>query len=127
MLDALIKCGDIEKARSVFDATTNKTVPVYGTIMTGYTKNNQPEEAIEIFNDAETQRFLRKENPNSFADTKMVGGDSRLVVYLCAMTALSNLAMSDVSESIVKGIPSTLLVHPHIQNALIDMWVSDHP
>ena len=51
--------------------------------------------------------------------------DSALVIYLCALNAASHLAMSDIAEDIVKQVPANFLVHPHIQNTLIDMWVSE--
>jgi hypothetical protein len=35
MLDALMKCGDLTKAQSLFDATPNKVVPMYGAMMAG--------------------------------------------------------------------------------------------
>ena len=52
--------------------------------------------------------------------------ESKMVIYLSAVTALAHLAMSDIAEDIVKQIPSNFLDHLRIRNALIDMWVSEH-
>ena len=49
-----------------------------------------------------------------------------MVIYLSVIHALSHLAISDMSEWIVDGIPATYLVHPHIKNSLVDMWVGVH-
>ena len=35
MLDALMKCGDLNTAQSLFDAAPNKVVPMYGAMMAG--------------------------------------------------------------------------------------------
>ncbi|CAF1145535.1 unnamed protein product [Adineta steineri] len=50
LLDALMKCGDIEHAESLFDKTTNKTIQMYGAIMKGYVQNDQAKKAIDLFN-----------------------------------------------------------------------------
>ena len=66
LLDALMKCGDVEHAQSVFDSSTSKAPSVYGALMKGnnrqididmnlnfffegYVKNNMPERAIDLF------------------------------------------------------------------------------
>ncbi len=35
LLDALMKCGDIEHAESLFNASTNKVLPMYGAMVKG--------------------------------------------------------------------------------------------
>ena len=35
LLDALMKCGDVANARSLFDASTQKVVHMYGAMMKG--------------------------------------------------------------------------------------------
>ena len=35
LLDALMKCNDIPSAESLFNRTTNKTLPMYGAMMNG--------------------------------------------------------------------------------------------
>ncbi len=35
LLDALMKCGDIEHAQSLFNKSTNKVLPMYGAMMKG--------------------------------------------------------------------------------------------
>jgi hypothetical protein len=92
----------------------------------GYTKNDQPSEAIEIFTGVELQQLLQAKTSHSFAGTRMDVAESTMVIYLCAVTTLADLAMSDMAEDIVKQIPSNFLAHLRIRNALIDMWVSEH-
>jgi pentatricopeptide repeat protein len=126
LLDALIKCGDVGNARSLFDSTENKVVPMYGAMMTGYTKNNQPGKALELFTAMEIEQVFPDKKRNALIDAKMTGADSTLVLYLCAIDAASHLAMSDISDAILQRIPPSFLVHSHMQNALINMWVSKH-
>ena len=35
LLDALMKCGDVATARSLFNSTKNKVVPMFGAMMAG--------------------------------------------------------------------------------------------
>jgi hypothetical protein len=35
LLDALMKCGDITSAQTLFDTSTKKTLPMYGVMMKG--------------------------------------------------------------------------------------------
>jgi hypothetical protein len=37
LLDALMKCGDIINAQSLFDTSTNKSLGMYGAMMKGKT------------------------------------------------------------------------------------------
>ncbi|UJR15099.1 hypothetical protein I4U23_002066 [Adineta vaga] len=49
LIDALMKCGDVENARSVFDSCKSKTIHMFGALMDGYVKNGMPQQAIDIF------------------------------------------------------------------------------
>jgi pentatricopeptide repeat protein len=35
LIDALMKCGDVRQARSLFDRSTRKILPLYGTVIKG--------------------------------------------------------------------------------------------
>ncbi|CAF1308155.1 unnamed protein product [Adineta steineri] len=50
LLDALMKCGDIKHAESLFDKSINKTLDMYGAMMKGYIKNNHAKKATDLFN-----------------------------------------------------------------------------
>lgn len=41
LIDALMKCGDVRHARSLFDRSTRKVLPLYGTIMKGSKRDSQ--------------------------------------------------------------------------------------
>ena len=71
-------------------------------------------------------RLLREEQSTSLTATKTNKTESQMAIYLSVIHALSHLAMSDMSEWIVNDIPSAFLVHPHMKNSLVDMWVSVH-
>jgi pentatricopeptide repeat protein len=36
LIDALMKCGDVENARSLFDMSKKKVLPMYGAMMKGF-------------------------------------------------------------------------------------------
>jgi pentatricopeptide repeat protein len=67
LIDALMKCGNVNYAQSLFDTPTKKTLEMYGAMMKGnnyyiflsifnqtffkgYIKNNQINKAIDLFN-----------------------------------------------------------------------------
>ena len=47
LLDALMKCGDVAHAQSLFDKSTNKVLPMYGAMM----KGNDYQEYKRIYQD----------------------------------------------------------------------------
>ncbi|CAF4518995.1 unnamed protein product, partial [Rotaria socialis] len=50
LLDAFMKCKDVENAQLLFDKTKNKPLPMYGAMMKGYIENNLSHKAIDLFN-----------------------------------------------------------------------------
>jgi len=108
-LDALMKCGDTEEAQSLFDASTNKILPMYTVMMYGFNKNKNPEKTLDLFNQMKIDRI----EPN-------------FIIYFCVIKALSKIGDCSLSESITEQIPNSILVDSQIQNALIDMWVSSN-
>ena len=54
LLDALMKCGDVEHAQSLFHSANDKVLSMYGAMMKGYVKNKMPECAIELFDQVKT-------------------------------------------------------------------------
>ncbi|CAF3526467.1 unnamed protein product [Rotaria socialis] len=50
LLDAFMKCKDVENAQLLFDKTKNKPLPMYGAMMKGYIENNSSHKAIDLFN-----------------------------------------------------------------------------
>ncbi|CAF4461897.1 unnamed protein product, partial [Rotaria magnacalcarata] len=53
LLDALMKCGDVAHAESLFYSSKQKVLSSYGAMMKGYVDNNLPEKAIDLFNEIE--------------------------------------------------------------------------
>ncbi|CAF5119674.1 unnamed protein product, partial [Rotaria magnacalcarata] len=51
LLDALMKCGDVAHAESLFYSSKEKVLSSYGAVMKGYVDNNLPEKAIALFNE----------------------------------------------------------------------------
>ena len=107
LLDALMKCGDVTTAESLFDKSNEKALSMYRVMITGYNKTNNPSKTLSLFNQMKLNGFK--------ADT---------TIYLSAIKALSQVGDYETSQSIVKQIPDSFLVDNQIQNALIDMWVS---
>ncbi|KAL6597514.1 hypothetical protein ACP70R_046954 [Stipagrostis hirtigluma subsp. patula] len=48
-LDMYVKCGEMEKAREVFDKMREKDAVAWGAIVGGYAANGHPREALELF------------------------------------------------------------------------------
>ena len=89
-------------------------------IYPGYTTNDMSRKAIELFDEVKRKDLL----PRVHSETNVANDESSLTIYLLTIGAAARLYDLSLSESIIKHIPSSYLSHPHIQNALIDMWVS---
>jgi pentatricopeptide repeat protein len=48
-LDLYVKCGEMDKAREVFDKMRNKDVVAWAAMVGGYASNGHPQEALELF------------------------------------------------------------------------------
>ncbi|CAF4293710.1 unnamed protein product, partial [Adineta steineri] len=105
LLDALIKCGDIKQAESLFDKTTNKTIEMYGAIMNGFNLENNPIKTL-----------------NLFKKMKVDNVQGNIAIFRCVMKALSQTGDYELSQSIIKQVPNSFFVNNQIQYALIDMW-----
>jgi pentatricopeptide repeat protein len=106
LLDAFMKCGDVADAQSVFNKLTKKDLPMYGTMMSGFNKENYPSETLDLFNQMKLDQMK-----------------ANIVIYLCVIKALSQIGDYSISQSIVRQIPDSFLDDNRIQNTLIDMWV----
>ena len=106
LLIALMKCGDVKSAESLF-AQMEKSVISYASLMTGFNHNDQPDKTINLFYRMRTESL----EPDSF-------------VYLYVIKALAQLGDSSLAKTIVEEMPTVHLENDWVQTALIDMWVS---
>jgi pentatricopeptide repeat protein len=107
LIDALMKCGDVKHAQSLFNTSSKKILAMYGAMMNGFNITNYPEKTLNLFN-----------------QMKIDGIESDYIIYVCVIKALSEIGDYSIAQSIVKQIPNDFLVNRRVQNALIDMWVS---
>jgi pentatricopeptide repeat protein len=106
-LDTLMKCGDVEYAESLFMKSTNKVLSMYGVMMNGFNKDNNPFKVLHLF-----------------SQMKKDGFEGDIVIYLRVIKSLSQIGDYSIGQSFVKQLPDCFRVNNHIENALIDMWVS---
>ncbi|KAE8022609.1 hypothetical protein FH972_008394 [Carpinus fangiana] len=50
LIDMYSKCGDVEKARRIFDQMSRKNLATWNAIITGYVQHGLMEEAIQLYN-----------------------------------------------------------------------------
>jgi pentatricopeptide repeat protein len=106
LIDALMKCGDVAHAQSLFDTSQKKVIPIYGAMMSGFNKENYPSKTLDLFNQMKLDQMK-----------------ANIVIYLNVIKALSQIGDYSISQSIVRQIPDSFLDDNRIQNTLIDMWV----
>ncbi|CAF1413922.1 unnamed protein product [Rotaria magnacalcarata] len=119
LLDALMKCGDVAHAESLFYSSKHKVLSSYGAMMEGYVENNLAEKTIELFNELKNPAGV-----NTVLLNQMKLGDiqSSIPIYLSAIKAVSQIGDYSKAQSIVKQIPDCLLIENQIPSALIDLW-----
>ncbi|WOH10447.1 hypothetical protein DCAR_0729916 [Daucus carota subsp. sativus] len=63
LIDMYAKCGTMDRAKSVFDAMSNRDVISWTTMITGYAINGEVEEAIVTFKHMDAEKIM----PNSIS------------------------------------------------------------
>ncbi|CAF3862478.1 unnamed protein product [Rotaria magnacalcarata] len=102
LLDALMKCGDVAHAESLFYISKQKVLPMYGAMMKGYVDNNLPEKAIDLFNEIE--------NPD----------DVNMIILFNACAQLKTKEALDLVKKTSKQIPKSFYSNPHLLTSLLD-------
>ncbi|CAL4897260.1 unnamed protein product [Urochloa decumbens] len=108
-LDLYVKCGEMEKARAVFDKMQNKDAVAWGAMVGGYASNGHPREALELFFAMQTQGGM---TPECYT---VVG----------ALSACARLGALDLGRQAVAMLPhwdQEVLDNPVLGTALIDMY-----
>lgn len=105
LLDALIKCGDTSSAHLLFSQMRKCSVN-YGMLMSGLNEENNFDKTLDLY------REMKKD-----------GVEADSLNYLHVIKALARIGDYSLSDSVVKQIPSSVLLDYQIQTALIDMWV----
>ncbi|KAG2669397.1 hypothetical protein I3760_14G033000 [Carya illinoinensis] len=106
LVDMYAKCGDMEKARCVFDRMGEKDIVTWSTMIQNYALNGLPKEALDLFFQ------MRRENlkPDRYA---MVG-------VLSACARLGALDLGDWASGLMDR--NEFLTNPVLGTALIDMY-----
>ena len=140
LLDALMKCGDINRAESLFAELTTKELSMYGAMIKGnielqidekgnlffdeigYRANEMWIEVLDLFNELKRTNLLQEKEIKKRVN-KLDDMESKLTIYHCIINASSQLGMLSMSEGIIDEIPFNIQMNSSIQNCLIDMWV----
>ncbi|KAJ1273756.1 hypothetical protein BS78_05G008600 [Paspalum vaginatum] len=105
-LDLYVKCGEMEKARGVFDKMENKDAVAWGAMVGGYASNGHPQEALDLFFAMQAEGA----KPDSYA---VVG----------ALSACTRLGALDLGWRAVRMVHwDEVLDNPVLGTALIDMY-----
>ncbi|CAL4912002.1 unnamed protein product [Urochloa decumbens] len=108
-LDLYVKCGEMEKARAVFDRMKNKDAVAWGAMVGGYASNGHPREALELF----------------FAMQTKGGMTPECYTVVGALSACARLGALDLGRRAVGMLPhwdEEVLDNPVLGTALIDMY-----
>lgn len=57
LMEMFIKCGVIHEARQAFDRMDDRDIVTWGTMISGYTQNGKPSEALELFEYMKSQHI----------------------------------------------------------------------
>ena len=105
-LDLYVKCGEMEKAREVFDRMQDKDVVAWSAMVGGYASNGLPREALELFFAMQAEGM----RPDCYT---VVG----------ALSACTRLGALDLGRRAVGMLRwDEFLDNPVLGTALIDMY-----
>ncbi|CAF3994279.1 unnamed protein product [Rotaria magnacalcarata] len=102
LLDALMKCGDVAHAESLFSSAKEKVLSSYGAMMKGYLDNNLSQKAIDF--------FYKIENPD----------DIHMIILLNACAQLKTKEALDLVKKISNRIPKSFFLNPRLLTSLLD-------
>ena len=106
LLNALIKCGDCERAEKIFRKTA-KSVIGYGNLMNGFNDAKEPEHTLALYKELKTSEIAANE-----------------VIFLLVIQALSQVKIGRIARDIISEMPKVMQKDRSIQTSLISMWVS---
>jgi pentatricopeptide repeat protein len=105
-LDLYVKCGEMQKARAVFDKMQNKDAVAWGAMVGGYASNGHPQEALELFFAMQAEGMM----PECYT----VAG---------ALSACTRLGALDLGRRAARMVHwDEVLDNPVLGTALIDMY-----
>ncbi|KAI9380633.1 hypothetical protein POPTR_016G128900v4 [Populus trichocarpa] len=106
LVDFYGKCGNMERARSVFDGMLEKNIVSWSSMIQGYASNGLPKEALDLF----FKMLNEGLKPDCYA---MVG-------VLCSCARLGALELGDWASNLING--NEFLDNSVLGTALIDMY-----
>ncbi|KAJ6750441.1 hypothetical protein OIU85_001019 [Salix viminalis] len=106
LVDFYVKCGNMVRARSVFDGMLDKNIVSWSSMIQGYASNGLPTEALDLF----FKMLNEGLKPDCYA---MVG-------VLCSCARLGALELGDWASNLISG--HEFLGNPVLGTALIDMY-----
>ncbi len=101
-----LKCDQIKFAEDYVSKMPKSDIK-YRMLMKICNLKKEPEKTFDLYN-----------------QMKMDGFKSNLMTYLLLINASSQIGIENISQKTVQLIPENLLRNLTIENALIDMWVS---
>ncbi|KAF0905404.1 hypothetical protein E2562_004381 [Oryza meyeriana var. granulata] len=105
-VDLYVKCGEMAKAREVFDKMQEKDAVAWGAMVVGYASNGHPREALDLFLAMQTEGV----RPDCYA----VAG---------ALSACTRLGALDLGWRAIRMVDwNEFLDNPVLGTALIDMY-----
>ncbi|CAF4874568.1 unnamed protein product [Rotaria sp. Silwood1] len=100
-----VQCGDVSRAESLFNTSTNKTLPIYGAMMKGYIKNNLAKKAVNLFKDVQ--------NPDLIA----------IVLLFKACAELGTSEALNLVKTVASNISQNFHSSPYVLTSLIDAFM----
>ncbi|KAB8116320.1 hypothetical protein EE612_057366, partial [Oryza sativa] len=105
-VDLYVKCGEMAKAREVFDKMRDKDAVAWGAMVGGYASNGHPREALDL--------FLAMQAEGVRPDCYAVAG---------ALSACTRLGALDLGRQAIRMVDwDEFLDNPVLGTALIDMY-----
>ena len=107
VLNMFIKCSDIDNAEKFFKQLDKNSIS-YGCMMTMYNNLNEPDKTLTLYEEMKRENIETDE-----------------LIWILIINALAELSDILTCELIISELPEKFFNNIQIQNALINMWVSE--
>ncbi|XBI78201.1 hypothetical protein VPH35_087932 [Triticum aestivum] len=127
LIDAYCKCGSVELARKIFDAVTDRDLPIWSAMINGYACNGEGSEALILFSEMQKEgvqpdaivftHLLTACNYSGLIDeglrcfrsmTEEYGIEPSIQHYMCITDLLCKSGQISIAKEFFKKIPVQL-------------------
>ncbi|MCD7466034.1 hypothetical protein HAX54_002358 [Datura stramonium] len=121
LLNMYVKCGDIRKAKLVFDNIRIKDVRTWTSMIVGHAVHGQAEDSLRLFSALEEENKLRSSKSRGTTDELLVPND---VMFIGVLMACSHAGMVEEGKRYFRSMIEEYGIKPRLSHfgCMVDLF-----